>query len=300
MKLIPLIIIIGILFIVIAAAFLFVRAARNMAFTLVYPAPNRVTTTPDSVGIKTWEDVTFTSGNLQLEGWFIPPTVDENGATLIFVHGWQGNRTAQLKQAAMLHQHGYGALLFDLRNSGNSQGNASTWGYAESDDVQAAYNYLLTRPEVDPDRIGVAGFSTGGAAVSRAAARIPGLKVVLNESTYTALVDNLGNVSKLLGGRIPAYPPLVLWFMERETGLPLKDIRPIDDISQITPRPIMFIQGADDVVVNQSHTQELFETASEPKKLYLAPNAGHGEVFSSNPEEFEKQVIPFLDTYLRE
>ena len=48
MKLIPLIIIIGILFVVIAAAFLLVRSARNMALTLVYPAPNPVTTTPDS------------------------------------------------------------------------------------------------------------------------------------------------------------------------------------------------------------------------------------------------------------
>ncbi len=300
MKLISIVIIIGILLVVVAAIFLLIRSARNMAFNLVYTAPNPVATTPDSVGLENWEDVTFASDDLQLEGWFIPPADNANGATLIFVHGWQGNRTAQLKQAALLHQHGYGALLFDLRNSGSSQGNVSTWGYGEANDIKAAYDYLLSRSEVNPDKICLFGFSTGGAATARAAAQIPGIKVVIIESTYTALVDNLDNVVNLLGGRIPAYPPLVLWFMERESGLPLRDIRPIDDVAKIAPRPIMFIQGTDDVVVDQSHTQKLFEAASEPKKLYIAPNAGHGEVFSSNPEEFEKQVIPFLDTYLKE
>lgn len=299
MKFIP-VILVAVILLLAVAVLLWLRAARNMALALVQPPVNPVSTTPAAVGVDQWEEVTFASGDLQLGGWFIPPAPAAAGATLVLVHGWQGNRTALLAQAAMLHRHGYGALLIDLRHSGSSQGELSTWGYTEADDVQAAVEYLLTRPEVNPDKIGLLGFSTGGAAVTRAAARLPQIKVVVIDSTYTALTDNLANVIELLGGRIPAYPPLVLWFMERETGLPLREVRPVADVAAIAPRPIMLMQGEADVVVNPSHTRRLFDAASEPKQLYLVAGAGHGESFSVDPAGFERQVVSFLDSYLRE
>jgi dipeptidyl aminopeptidase/acylaminoacyl peptidase len=298
MKLYLLIGITGILLVGLAAIFLVVRAARNMAFTLVYPPRNPVTKTPDSVGLENWEEISFVADGLQLKGWFTPPAEDTAGATLIFVHGWTGNRTAHLRVAAILAKYGYGSLLIDSRNSGESEGNITTWGYTEADDVQAAFEYLLTRSEVNPDKIGVYGGSTGGAAVTRAAANNPQIRLAIVESTYTALTDNLSNVVNLLKGRVPTLVPLVLWFSKQETGLPLEDIRPVDDVTKIAPRPIMLIHGTDDIVVNISHSQKIFEAATGPKELYTVPGAGHGDVLSENPEEFESRLIAFLRKYL--
>lgn len=275
-------------------AFLFLRGSYNVAYSLAYPVRNLAESTPNDVGIDNWEDVRFRSGELELTGWLIPPAPEANGATLIVVHGWSGNRASLLGQVAMLHRHGYGAFVIELRNSGLSEGESSTWGYAEAADVQAAFDYLLTRAEVNPGGIGLLGFSTGAATVIRAAAQNPEIKVVIAESSYSSFVDNLPSITNLLKSRLPTYQPLVLWFSERETGVPLREIRPIDDLIQLEGRPIMFIHGTTDWIVDVSHSQKMFEAAQEPKALYLIPDASHENIYTINRAEFEKQIISFL------
>lgn len=278
-------------------AFLFLRGSYNVAYSLAHPARNLAESTPNDVGIDNWEDVRFRSGELALTGWFIPPAPEANGSTLIVVHGWSANRASLLGQVAMLHRHGYGAFVIELRNSGLSEGDVSTWGYAEAADVQAAFDYLLTRTEVNPGQIGLLGFSAGGATVIRAAAQIPEIKVVIAQSTYTSFVDNLPAITKLLKSRLPTYAPLVLWLSERQTTVPLREIRPINDLAQLEERPIMFIHGTSDSIVDVSHSQQLFEAAKEPKALYLVPDASHEAIYSIDRAEFEKQVISFLTQY---
>lgn len=124
--------------------------------------------------------------------------------------------------------------------------------------------------------------------------RIPEIKVVIAESSYTSFVDNLPSITKLLKSRLPTYPSLVLCFSERQTGVPLREIRPIDDLVQLEGRPIMFIHGTSDEIVDVSHSQRLFEAAKEPKALYLVPDATHENIYAINRAEFEKQVISFL------
>ncbi|MCG3209091.1 MAG: hypothetical protein FOGNACKC_02710 [Anaerolineae bacterium] len=279
-------------------AYFVVRAAQQLAHTLLYPQRIRPQQTPADFGFADWEDVRFENGELELAGWFIPPAEGADGATLILLHGWSANRSELLDQAQLLHRHGYGILAIDLRGHGDSGAAASTWGLAEVSDVQAGVDYLLTRPEVDPERLGVVGHSMGAATAILAAAQIPRLKVVVAESSYTALTDNLANIINLLGGYPAYYAPLVLRLMERDTGLSLGEIQPIAGVARISPRAVLLVQGEADTVVNPGHARRLFEAAAEPKQLYLVPGAGHGEVFSADPAGFEQQVVPFLDKYL--
>jgi cephalosporin-C deacetylase-like acetyl esterase len=149
--------------------------AHAKAMGLVHPGRTQPVCTPADRGVVRWEDVRFSSAdNLQLAGWFIPPDPRGDGATLIFLHGLGGNRGEFLDEAAMLTEHGYGALLLDMRNHGQSQGTVTTLGYAEVEDVRGAVAYLLARPEVNPQRIGLVGSSMGGstrACVSSRASR---------------------------------------------------------------------------------------------------------------------------------
>jgi len=62
-------------------------------------------------------------------------------------------------------QRGYVVITPDYRGSngyGAAHYNAIDYGGKELDDVMAAYDYLKTLPYVDPDRVGIMGWSHGG------------------------------------------------------------------------------------------------------------------------------------------
>jgi pimeloyl-ACP methyl ester carboxylesterase len=275
--------------------------AHDRAMTLVHPSRSLPRRTPSDVGLKTWFDVSFpSSDDLQLSAWFIPVEREEPSPIIIFVHGLGSNREGLLDQAKLLYDHGYSALLLDLRNHGQSQGEVTTLGYQEVLDIEGAVEFLMEQPEVDSNRIGLVGQSLGGAVVIRAAARIPQVKATVAESAFSSLEDNVEQGVRELTG-LPPFPfaPMVIWFGEREAGAKIQLVRPIDDLAQIAPRAIMFIHGEKDTLVDVSNSHRLYEAALEPKALYLIPNAGHGGLLETDPEEFEGRIVTFLDLYLK-
>ncbi len=262
---------------------------------ILYPRRRQIKCTPADFGIAHWENVQFTSSDgVKLSGWFIPPALGSDGATVVLVHGLSGNRTDMLAQTRMLVKRGYGALLFDLRNHGASHGAMTSLGFWEINDVHGAINYLATRPEVNQNRIGLIGYSMGGATVLRAAAVIPQVRAVIAESAYATLEENLGQ-SKL----VTPFAPLMVWLGEHVTGLRISQVRPIDDVAHIA-RPILFIHGALDNIVHVTNSVRMYQAASEPKGFYLIDQATHKQPDAVNPVEFEKRITGFLDWSLRD
>ncbi|MBI5032451.1 MAG: alpha/beta fold hydrolase [Chloroflexi bacterium] len=264
--------------------------AHAHAMNLVHPGRSISSRAPTH-----YETVTFkTSDGLRLDGWFISTNAPRSPA-FVFVHGLGANRGAFVDQAAMVVRIGYAALLIDLRNHGKSEGAITTLGYAEVEDVRAAVQYLLTRSDVDPERIGLVGHSMGAGTVLRAAARIPDVRMVIAESAYTSIEDNIADGVRGLTGLPPVpFAPLIIWFGERETGMDIRQVRPIDDVPQISPRGVMLIHGAHDALIPVRNSQKLYQAAHEPKQLYIVPNADHNSLYAANPQEFERQVMTFL------
>jgi fermentation-respiration switch protein FrsA (DUF1100 family) len=282
--------------IVVASALL----ARSRALALVHPERRPVLTTPDDFGISNWEDVSFvTPDGLRLMGWFIPPAPEADGATIIFVHGFGYNRTTKLPHAALLVAQGYGALLYDTRNLGESEGSVSTLGLNEPLDVRGALDYLATRPEVDMARIGIMGESLGGASAIRAAATMPELRAVVAEAAFSSLEENVSEGVRRLTG-LPPFPfaPMVLWFAEQEAGGQVGQVRPVDEIAQIAPRPVLLLHGEDDTFIAPANSERLYAAAGEPKQLHIFPDAGHGRFMETNPSEFAEVVVPFFNDAL--
>ena len=272
-----------------------------LAMLILHPRRTQPQSTPARFGIEHWEEVGFCSPDgIQLRGWFIPPDPQGDGAALVFVHGLGGNRGQKLPDAAALVAKGYGALLFDLRNHGTSGNAVTTLGYLEADDVQSAVEYLQRRPEVNSERIGLIGYSMGGAAALRAAARLPRIKAVVAESTFTSLEDNIAKGMIPQTG-LPSFPfvPFMLWLGERLTGLQIQHVRPIDDVIRVSPRPILFVHGTQDRTVQMSNSVKLYEAAQSPKGLYLVPHVSHAEVSSAEPHEFACRISGFLDWAVR-
>jgi uncharacterized protein len=248
--------------------------------------------TPADFGL-TAETVRFSADGIELLAWFIPPAEAGNGATLIFVHGFGGNRGGLLPQAVAMQQQGYGALLLDLRNHGESGDALTTWGYSEANDVLAAYNYLLTRPDVDPARIGLVGKSMGGAAVVRAAAQLPDLALLVLESSYSSFEENLPNIVSIIA-RVPRFlAGPILGRMEAESGLPLTEISSVQTITMLK-LPVLVIHGERDRLVPVEQGQAIFTAANQPKTLYTVPGAGHLNIFTVDSDTFTERMGAFL------
>lgn len=277
------------------ASGLLLYLARSSAHAIVYPDQTPVRQTPADVGVDAWAPVSFTtSDGVTIEGWFIYPQARE-GVVLVMVHGNGANRAQMLPQAALVQEAGYGALLIDLRHHGASERAATTLGHNEMRDVQAAVEFLQRQEEVNVTEIGALGFSLGAGAVIRAAARTPAISLVVAEAGYTSVEDNVADGVRLLTG-LPAFPfaPLLIWFGERETGVDLSEVRPVDDVARIAPRPLLLIHGSDDPLLPLSQSERLLAAAGEPKQLAIIPGAGHGDYLAAAPDLFAETLLSFL------
>ncbi|MCP4542368.1 MAG: alpha/beta fold hydrolase [Chloroflexi bacterium] len=266
---------------------------------MVHPSRILPEQTPADVGIEQWRDVRFESKDgLTLSGWYVET---QNSATIILVHGIGGNRAQLLDDAALLVANDYGVLLFDLRNSGHSEGDLTTLGYLEALDVGGALDFLSAQPECSAEHVGLLGHSMGGATAILAAARYPQIKAVIAQSTFTSVEDNIGDSLKALTG-LPPFPfaPLVAWFGEREADIDMGQISPLDAIGAISPRAVMIVHGELDEVISAQNAPRLYAAAGEPKDLYVIPGAGHGGLPQTQPEEYERHIVGFFDRYLLE
>jgi dipeptidyl aminopeptidase/acylaminoacyl peptidase len=277
-----------------------VLLAHDRAMILIHPPRLPVTVFPESVGITAYENVQMrTSDGIDLNGWYIPPR-DNPGAVLIYLHGLGGNRQKMLPLAAILCQHGYGALLIDSRNHGESGGSLTTLGYDEPLDAQAALDFLLTRPDVNAEQIGIVGVSLGAVTAIRAGAQIPQLRAVVAQAAFTSIEENVAVGVRQITG-LPPFPfaPLVIFFGEQETGLSIRQVRPIDDIAQIAPRAVLLMHGEQDRLLAPDNSQRLYDAAAEPKELVYFPSSPHGSLTASDQVLWETRTVAFLDRYLR-
>lgn len=267
------------------------------AYALVHPQRSPWAYTPADLGLTDTEEIRFpTTDGLQLAAWYLPP---QNDAVIIFVHGLGGNRSELLLEASFLHRQGYGALLLDLRNHGQSQGEKTTLGLNETRDIAAALAYIRQREGADT-AVAVFGHSMGAATVLLATAQFPEIQAVIAESPFTSVEDNISNGVRILTGLPPEiFAPMILFFGQREAGVDISAVRPIDVIASISPRAVLLIHGARDETLPAQNSYQLYEAARDPKELYILENVGHGGFLDAEPTEYPHRIITFLGKYLR-
>lgn len=129
--------------------------ALSLAVVRVYLQANRLINQKSSAfpdvaenAMPVHSQVSMNSGKdqIMLEGWLFSNKAEFFRGNIIFVHNNRDNRiqfgleTADLFK--FLTKSGFNVLAFDLRNSGRSSGEISTYGYAEYQDVLAAIEQM--------------------------------------------------------------------------------------------------------------------------------------------------------------
>jgi len=109
----------------------------------------------------------FLSGSLNLEGVFhLPQFSGERLPGVVLCHphplyGGDMNNNVVVAVSRVLSEGGIVAFRFNFRGVGLSEGGFDD-GKGEQDDLRAAIAALAERPEVDPQRLGIMGYSFGG------------------------------------------------------------------------------------------------------------------------------------------
>lgn len=248
---------------------------------------------PDSAFSTPHETVTLhTRDGLDLAGWYVP---SKNRAAIVVVQGGGGDRRGSRRHAAMLAKHGYGVLLYDARGRGESQGSPNAAGWTWQADVDAALDFLSKRNDVDPNRIGGLGLSTGADVLLEAAAKDPRLKaVVLDGATARSLGDvRQLNVSDQISG-FPYWAVAYGTIAVLDQSLPGKPL--IDLAREIAPKPALFI--ASNELVEPTVAPKYAAAYGKPGALWRV-DAGHTKGLAEHPQDYERRVIALFDRALR-
>src|SRR2546430_6379008 len=115
------------------------------------------------------EKISFQSDGLKLAGIVNTPEdlrPGERRPAFVVLHGFGGNKDGQGQTvvAKQFTQWGYVTIRIDFRGCGESEGeHGRIICLDQVADTRNALTYLATRPEVDPERIGLVGSSFGAA-----------------------------------------------------------------------------------------------------------------------------------------
>jgi fermentation-respiration switch protein FrsA (DUF1100 family) len=240
-----------------------------------------------------------------LTGWFVPgPDPDASQAPkpwpcVLLVHGYGGYKEQMAGYAQMVHEGGFATLMFDMPGSGSRWGEPVSLGYKERWDLMDAARYVRSRPDVDPERIGVLGVSLGASTALLAAAEDQSLKAIVADSGFAHLIDMVKPGLKAFVG-LPSFPfaPIIVRYAETILGMKAGEIRPEHAAAELGDRPLLVIHGADDPLIDVESAYRIYDAASGPKELWIVPDCLHAQAPAILPEEYKRRVNDFFSRRL--
>ena len=239
--------------------------------------------------------VTFASASgAQLKGNFLAGTPGKG--VIILMHGVRGNRSDMADHAQLFLAQGYSVLLFDFQAHGESAAKRITSGYLESMDAAAAVAFVRTNSP--GEKIAVLGASLGGAAavLAEPPLQVDGMILELVYADIDRAVKN--RTAIVLGDWSRIFSPLLTWQLKLRVGVNADWLNPEGKIAQISC-PKLIIAGERDRHTTVADSRALYAAASEPKELWIVPEAGHVNLYAAAESEYEKRVLAFLERTLR-
>lgn len=223
---------------------------------------------------------------------------------VVLFHGFTGQKVEPhrifVKMAERLAAMGIVALRFDFRGSGDSEGNFEEMTFGgEVSDALRSLDYMLTREDVDPERLGVLGLSMGGAVAACVTGRYGKLRstalwsAVADMGLFRALAADitrtLGEVDTYdRGGNLVGRA-----FIEE-----LDDYVPYREVAD-GKTPVLVVHGDNDQTVPVAHATmyaQALRQAGNRHKVHIVKGADH--TFNSHP--WESEVIDVTAAWFAE
>ena len=239
------------------------------------------------------EDVYITSEDgLKLHATLFPAPGDSPNY-VIGIHGFQSHAWNEFAPHIEFYRSiGFGMLLPDDRAHGESEGQYVTMGVKDRRDCISWANYLIGRFGTDT-RLLLHGVSMGGATVLSASGEkdLPSQVLgVVSDCGFTSARESFECQIQSLYHISPKFPVRVCqWYALHRAGFNFMEARPIDQVRHAKV-PILFIQGAEDVMVPEFMAHKLYEACSSQKKLLVVEHANHAESIAFDPDGYHQAI----------
>lgn len=198
---------------------------------------------------------------------------------LVILHGAGSGKDNHADFARAAQAGGFASLVYDQRGHGGSGGEMSPPAVA---DVGRMARLLASVEGVDERRIAVRGSSMGGFLAIHAAAVTPMLRAVI--AICPAGEEHL--LRGLRSGQLEMRADraaLEAWLEEM-------DVR--DAIELLATRPVLLLHAEGDDRIPHAFSEELYERASDPKRLIVLPGGHHSSV--QHDQEMQGVALSWL------
>lgn len=220
---------------------------------------------PGDLGLPYKDIEFFTEDGKRISGWFIESK--KASSVIICLHGYPANKSDILPFVEFLYPD-FSLLLFDFRAHGESSGKITHFGLKEHLDVKAAIRWLRANKETEKCKIGIWGYSLGGAVGIISADGNSEIKALVTDSAFANFPEMVTHYYKNFGPLKYIFASLSRllgrWVLRADFSLNSPENR----ISGIKC-PILLIHSEEDEFVPFEHAKRLFEKAPEPKELYI-------------------------------
>ena len=178
--------------------------------SVIKPQKIAVNLTPQDFELPSQDVILTAKDGVNLSAWLIPAPQEKQAVkrVIIVLHGYPVEKGDMLSIASSLYPD-FSLFLMDLRSFGKSGGEYTTFGIKERDDVSVAVDFLISQGY---EKIGIFGFSLGGAIGFIAAAQDERIDAIASYASFADLLK-LGeeSFSKLWILKKPMVSLMAVW-----------------------------------------------------------------------------------------
>lgn len=255
-----------------------------------------------------YEAVSFPSrdAEITISGWYVPPEGSVATSAIVVVHGHDSCKREDriLLAAGMLHRAGFGVLLIDLRNHGDSTVTNGRFagGTREYRDALGAWDWLVDARGFDQPRVGLLGMSLGAATVMIAMGEEPRVAATWEDSSYAdidaAIQAELSRNGYPTFLRYGAYVIALL-----RSGDNLTSLSPLGAVAKLKGRPIFITHGTADGRLSVVYAADLaaaVQANGGTVDPWIVEGADHTQAIVLEPAEYERRLDAFFGTTIGE
>jgi poly(3-hydroxybutyrate) depolymerase len=195
--------------------------------------------------------------------------------TIVFLHGSGQDKEFIEEICTPFNQAGFAMVSYDQWNCGERRhaksefAKAVSWldrGWKTVNDARRLVDFLVTRPDVDPDRIYLVGASYGAMTGTHVLAKDKRFKagiLVVGGGDFNVMLQ-----APMIKNNVPALlhavlTPFLSWYAA--------PFDPIRSAPATGPTPILMQNGSDDVLVSPDAGRALYAALADPKEIVWYP-----------------------------
>lgn len=270
---------------------LLLQKVKVLATGVKIPRPENHQT-PADFGFE-FETVHFIGAHgLRIEAWRIRSAGGKG--TVVLLHGYTSSKESLLPAAKEFDALGFDTVLVDFYGSGGSEGNETSVGYYEADDVATAFRFVQSQNQMRT--LVLYGVSMGAAAVLRAVhAHDIEPDALILECPFDRMLTTVQHRFEAM--RLPQFPAaqlLVFWGGVQQSFNAFGH-NPADYASSVRC-PTLLMHGGKDTRVSTTEVENIRRNLNGASVLKLFPESPHQSYVVSRGSEWRSSVGEFLNT----